>query len=48
MHTYDIFWNNEESVVEGKTLRELKQSAIEAFEGLKEAGDFTITIDTGE
>ena len=35
-------------MAKGKTLQELKDSAIEALDGLKDAGEFTLSLDTGK
>jgi len=48
VHSYSIFWKDDESVVAGKNLQELKSSAIEGFEGLANAGEFTLSLDTGD
>ena len=48
VRTYDIIWNDEESIASGKNLDELKANTLELFDGLKEAGEFTLTIDTGD
>ena len=48
LYSYDIIWNGEESVAQGRNLAELKANSLELFDGLKEAGDFTLTLDIGD
>lgn len=47
VHIYDVFLEDEQSILEGKTLDELKASALEAFADLNE-GEFVLQLDTGE